>query len=103
MSVYVDNAVHRYGRMLMCHMLADAPDELHDMAAHIGVGFKHFQDQASTPHYDICKSKRAIAVSLGAIGISSNREMADVIKKVRAAWIAIGWRRPSQSDAIGKP
>ena len=93
MSVYVDQAVHRYGRMLMCHMLADSPDELHAMAATIGVDTRHFQNMASTPHYDICKAKRAIAVNNGAIGITSNREMATVIKSVREKWAAIGWNR----------
>lgn len=57
MPVYVDNSSHRFGRMVMCHMLADSPDELHAMADRIGVARRHFQGDASTPHYDICKAK----------------------------------------------
>jgi len=69
MAVYVDAAIYPYGRMLMCHILADTLDELHEMADKIGVARKHYQGPPKTkrPHYDICKSKRAIAVSHGAI------------------------------------
>lgn len=63
MPVYVDEARNRFGRMLMCHMLADTPAELHAMADRIGVKRKWFQRDASTPHYDICQSKRALAVA----------------------------------------
>lgn len=72
MTVYVDNAQHGYGRMIMCHMFSPVIDELHYMASLIGVARKWFQDPAtmpkvSWPHYDIAKSKRALAVSLGAV------------------------------------
>jgi hypothetical protein len=63
MAVYVDEARYPFGRMLMCHMLADTPDELHAMADRIGVKRKWFQRKASAPHYDICKSRGALAVS----------------------------------------
>ncbi len=46
----------------MCHMIADTEDELHTMADNIGVARKWYQGD----HYDICLSKRAIAVNLGA-------------------------------------
>ncbi len=67
MSVYVDHYFANYGRMQMSHLIADSLDELHAMADQIGVARKWFQKQASTPHYDVCKSKRLIAIQLGAI------------------------------------
>ena len=69
MSVYVDAPVWPYRQMLMCHMLADTEEELHEMAAAIGVARKHFQNDRY-PHYDICKTKRRRAVILGAIEIT---------------------------------
>lgn len=68
MSVYVDKARHGFGRMIMCHMVADTTDELLEMADRIGVQRKWIQ-QAGTyhEHFDICQSKRALAVSAGAI------------------------------------
>ena len=69
MSVYVDSALHAYGRMIMCHMIADTPTELHAMADKIGVARRWFQapPKASFWHYDIAKSKRALAVKFGAV------------------------------------
>lgn len=67
MSVYVDLPRHKYGRMIMGHMLADSEKELHRMADAIGVQRKWFQRNASTPHYDICKSKHRLALGKGAI------------------------------------
>lgn len=73
MSVYVDTAYIPYGRLIMCHMMADEVIELHDMAKQLGLKRLWFQ-QANYPHYDIGKGKRIIAISLGAIEIT-NREM----------------------------
>ncbi len=70
MTVYVDDMAAPYGRgrrkMILCHMIADTDDELHAMAWTIGVRRKWFQGD----HYDICKSKRALAVSAGAVEIA---------------------------------
>lgn len=66
MSVYVDAPIWPFGRMMMCHMMADTLAELHEMADKIGVARRHYQD-TRIPHYDVCKSKRAQAVRLGAI------------------------------------
>lgn len=66
MSVYVDSGKYKLGRMRMCHMLADTLPELHAMAEKLGLKKAWFQNQA-TPHYDICQSKRTLAIKLGAI------------------------------------
>jgi len=81
-SVYVDKPAHGYGRMVMCHMLADSPAELHAMAERIGVARRHYQPR-STPHYDICKAMRAKAVAAGAIE-TDRYGINDCIKRIRA-------------------
>lgn len=82
MSVYVDSEENPFGRMVMCHMLADSLEELHDMAAKIGMKRSWFQPR-STPHYDLSKSRRAAAVKLGAIEIDRYRTV-EIIKAWRA-------------------
>lgn len=72
MSVYVDAPVHRFGRMLMCHLMADTSEELLAIADHIGVQRKWLQRAGEwCEHLDVCKSKRALAVAAGAIEASS--------------------------------
>lgn len=92
MSVYVDKAANGYGRMVMCHLVADTPAELHAMADRIGVARRWFQDpktmNVSTPHYDICKSKRALAIEAGAIECERN----DFVAHVRRIRISEAWR-----------
>jgi hypothetical protein len=58
----------KYGRMIMCHMLADSTEELHQMADKIGMKREWFQSH-STPHYDISLTKRKLALQQGAIEI----------------------------------
>lgn len=72
MTVYVDDMRAKFGRMVMCHMLADTDDELHAMAARIGVQRRWWQspEKTSGSHYDIALSKRALAVAAGAIEIT---------------------------------
>lgn len=82
MTVYVDDAYLPYGRMLMSHMVSDDINELHAMAAAIGVRRKWFQGEASTPHYDVCKAKRAEAVRLGAVELD-RRGMARWLRERR--------------------
>lgn len=66
MTVYVDNMRAKFGRLVMCHMIADTESELRAMADQIGVAQKWHQGD----HFDICLSKREMAVSLGAIEIT---------------------------------
>jgi len=84
MSVYVDKPIYKYRRMIMCHMLADTIDELHNMADKIGINRKWFQSQASSPHYDICKTKREQAVKFGAIEVD-RRSLIKIIRWYRNA------------------
>lgn len=78
MTVYVDDMradyrpQHRPGRRyVMSHMIADTEDELHAIAAQIGVARRWYQGD----HYDITQTKRRRAIELGAIPIS-RRELA---------------------------
>jgi hypothetical protein len=83
--VYVDGMRASYGRMVMCHMLSDTEQELHEMAARIGVQRK-WQQKAGTPHshYDIALSKRALAVKFGAVQIDRYK-LSELIKAKREA------------------
>lgn len=91
MAVYVDTAENAFGRLKMCHMLADTPEELHAMADWIGVARKHYQSpaKASFPHYDICKSKRALALAAGAKEID-RRQLSAHMRATRQGIIAQG-------------
>lgn len=71
-SVYVDEMAAEFGRMKMCHMLADSTDELLAMADSIGVQRKWIQAKGTyREHFDICKAKRSLAIKHGAIEITS--------------------------------
>lgn len=70
MTVYVDDFRAPYGRMKMCHMLADTDEELHAMADLIGVARRHHQNGKSGSHYDIASSKAMAAIRAGAIPIT---------------------------------
>jgi hypothetical protein len=71
MSVYVDDMRAKFGRMVMCHMLADTTEELLAMADRIGVARQWIQYPGTyREHFDIALSKRALAVHHGAIEIT---------------------------------
>lgn len=71
MSVYVDDMRAGFGRMTMCHMAADTCEELLEMVDKIGVRRKWIQKAGTAyEHFDICLSKRALAVKFGAIEIT---------------------------------
>ena len=84
MSVYVDQERNRLGRMIMCHMFADTVDELHSMAAAIGMQRAWFQP-ASFPHYDVSLTRRAAAPRLGAIEVD-RRQGFHIRKRIRASF-----------------
>lgn len=83
MAVYVDNMRASYGRMKMCHMMADTTQELLDMADRIGVDRKWIQKSGTAhEHFDIALSKRALAVQAGAIEVQM-RDLGMLIRKRR--------------------
>jgi hypothetical protein len=85
MSVYVDDMQAPYGRMKMCHMLADTTGELLAMADRIGVQRKWIQSAGThREHFDIALSKRALAIQYGA-RLVGWREIAAVMRRKREA------------------
>lgn len=90
MSVYVDDMRATFGRMVMCHMIADSHEELVTMADRIGVHRRWIQ-KAGTPgeHFDISLSKRADAVRRGAVEITW-RELGRMIRDRRIRGAAYG-------------
>lgn len=71
MAVYVDGMQASFGRMKMCHMVADTSEELLAMADRIGVDRKWIQDAGTyREHFDIALSKRALAIAAGAQEVS---------------------------------
>jgi hypothetical protein len=66
-------------------MIADTPEELHTMADRIGLARRWFQAPPAhkTPHYDVCKSKRALAIRHGAVEVKSARELVEIQRRIR--------------------
>ncbi len=82
MAVYVDEANIRFGRMWMCHLMADTHDELVAMVDRIGVNRRWIQNQGSwREHFDICHSKRSLAISHGALQVTSRELMMNMFTK----------------------
>jgi hypothetical protein len=79
--VYIDNFNAKFGRMTMCHMIADTTEELLEMADKIGVNRKWIQNPGTRlEHFDICLTKKKKAVELGAKEITW-REMGTITLK----------------------
>ncbi|MBD8614721.1 DUF4031 domain-containing protein [Pseudomonas sp. CFBP 13719] len=71
MTIYVDDMKAAFGGMVMCHMISDSEEELHQMADKLGISRSHHQAPPKHhSHYDIAQSKRALAIKLGAVQIS---------------------------------
>ncbi len=92
MTVYVDGERNGFGRMVMCHMLADTPEELHAMAFAIGMKRQWYQSpkKASFPHYDLSLTRRALAVAKGAKEIT-RQECAAVMRDKKRWMIGSGY------------
>lgn len=79
--IYIDDFNAPFGRMTMCHMIADSTEELLLMADKIGVKRKWIQEKG-TPreHFDICLSMKKKAIAYGAKEIGM-RELASITSK----------------------
>lgn len=77
--VYVDNLNAKFGRMIMCHMIADTKEELLAMCDTIGVQRKWIQYEGTfKEHFDICISKKQKAIANGAVEVTAE----DLVSKV---------------------
>lgn len=94
MAVYLDKSRNVFGRMIMCHMVADTEDELHEMAGRLGLRRTWFQDGASTPHYDLSQERRERALKLGAVELD-RRAFVAVLRRLRetgaTTWVPTLW------------
>jgi len=77
MTVYVDDMRAKFGRLIMCHMIADADEELRTMAQRIGVAQRWHQGD----HFDICLAKRVLAVQAGAVEVTMRQLGAMTMKR----------------------
>ena len=83
--VYVDDAKLKFGRMTMCHMIADTTDELVAMADKLGVARKWIQAaETYREHFDVCVTMRAKAVAAGAVEITQ-RDLGIMLRARRLA------------------
>ncbi len=80
--VYVDDSLIWFGRMRMSHMMADTDEELDTMARRLGLNPK-WKQVGWHGHYDVCKSKRAEAIRLGAKEVST-RELVAIFHRRRS-------------------
>lgn len=69
--VYVDDMRAPFGRMIMCHMMADSKEELLAMVDKIGVERKWIQHEGTIyEHFDISLGKKKLAIQNGAVELT---------------------------------
>lgn len=92
--VYVDEMRAPFGRMVLCHLVADSDEELHAMADKIGVS-RQWHQKAGTyhSHYDIALSKRKLAIHFGAKEINRTELGAILRRKREEAQVGIAAAR----------
>jgi hypothetical protein len=91
LTVYVDDwrqrAIIREREDRWSHLLADDPDELHAMAARLGIprrGYQRHRRSSALNHYDLPESLRLQAIAMGAVAITW-RELARLPREWRRA------------------
>lgn len=85
MPIYVGPTMWPFRNMVMGHMFPAARsqlDQLHLMAAEMGLKRQWFQNRPSLPHYDITAGMRAKAVRLGAIPLDDIEAEARILEIV---------------------
>lgn len=79
--VYIDSFNAPFGRMKMCHMIADTTEELLAMVDKIGVQRKWIQDAGTyNEHFDISLAKKKLALEAGATEVTL-RELSRILMK----------------------
>jgi ribosomal protein L16 Arg81 hydroxylase len=72
-----------FGRMIMCHMIADSSAELLAMAAKINLDAKWLQNAGSpTEHFDLSLSYKRKALAAGAV-LKTQRQLAFITREKR--------------------
>ncbi|KVP75278.1 DUF4031 domain-containing protein [Burkholderia ubonensis] len=106
MAVYVDDMEAPYGRMKMCHLIADTDEELHAMADRIGVARKwHQKPGTARSHYDIALSKKELALAAGAIPITWKQAGAMTARRRETGSLgapenAVEWLRGQRAEFV---
>ena len=84
-ATYVDEAIWEWRGRRWCHLTADSEEELHALAAQLGLVRQWFQSKPGRPwsdHYDLPEDVRVQAIACGALPLST-REMARRQAKLR--------------------
>jgi hypothetical protein len=100
LTVYVDDwrqpATIRDRSERWSHLLGDDPEELHALAARLGIprrGYQQHRRSAVLNHYDLPEALRLRAIELGAVAVTW-REMARLTRQ---------WRRADAAAPPGRP
>lgn len=82
MAVYIDDMNRPYGRMIMCHMIADSTSELKEMALYLGLKPEWIQNPGEyQEHFDVSKSAKQKAIAKGAIAVTQRELVAMLVKR----------------------
>jgi hypothetical protein len=80
MTVFVDELRDYHSLLgigfpgLWCHMVTDGDlEELHLFAERMGIQRRRFQDHPRHPHYDLHPYGRELAVTLGAVEVTTSQ------------------------------